>query len=201
MAAPYQDLHDRALKTSSIRFRAAQRLAVHYQLSQWVITLASILLIAIPILQAFSVEVRYTAGQLNAIQALLAVLVLAYSLLLTQQNFAVRSERMHTCGMELNQLAMRIRRCIAAAPDDVTEYDRLAEQYHFILSKHENHAEPDHILYKMKKQEDQYAKWQGRAVGRLKIVAYSSAAFAHYVILLLLLGFVLVKVVGATFGV
>src|SRR5262245_13249635 len=98
------ELHRKITKTAKARFVAANRLTLHYQLSQWTVALASAALLILPLVQAFGVSVNSSPQQLNVLQSILAVVVLVFSLLLGAENFGLKAEKMHRCGMELNQL-------------------------------------------------------------------------------------------------
>jgi len=89
------ELLRRTKMTTKSRYRASERLERHHKFSQWTVSLISAALVFVPIMQVFKVELGVEAIYLSATQAVLAVLVLVYSLLLGQENFISRSEAMH----------------------------------------------------------------------------------------------------------
>src|SRR5690348_13379176 len=93
------ELLRRTKLTTKSRYRASERLERHHKFSQWTVSLVSAALVFIPMMQAFNVHIGVDAIYLNAAQAILAVLVLVYSLLLGQENFISRSEAMHRNGV------------------------------------------------------------------------------------------------------
>ena len=162
----FKELHRKVDKVSRLRYNAADRLKRHQQFSQWITTLLSVILIIVPLLQALKVKTNVSDQFLNAIQVFLAVLILAYSLLLGIENYSSRSEKMHTCGLELSSLAReiypyleieneallgillyRLSRKPRRTENDSFLYKRFSEKYQSILEKYENHSQIDNNLY------------------------------------------------------
>ena len=73
------------------------------------------------------------------------VLVLAYSLLLGMGNFSGRSVVMHSCGMELGNLARELHLLDQTPEVSPAKYESAANEYYHILAKCENHAHQDYL--------------------------------------------------------
>lgn len=145
-ATPFLELYDRIDKTGRCRFKAHRRLLAHAAAAQWTVTGLSVLLIALPLLQAYGV-VSASDGRYNVTQVILAVALLAFTLRLEASNFAVRAERMLDCGKELSTLMHRIFP-FRDAPYD-SRYDALLVDYEQIVARYENHTDADYRLMKL----------------------------------------------------
>lgn len=145
----FSELYRKVEITTRARYNAARRLDRHQRLSQWMLTLISVELIAIPLFQTANIPTRVTPQVMNVIEIFLSVLILAYSLLIGAENYATRSEKMLNCGIELSRLGRQI------APLHDTEYHEqvyleLVNKYHDVLEKYENHLSIDHEMYKIR---------------------------------------------------
>jgi hypothetical protein len=144
----FDDLYRRVRLTTATRFQAAHRLQRHEKLAQWTVALLSVSLIVLPLLQAMGVVAGLTTQALNALQVVLAVLVLVFSLLISRDNHGVRAERMHRCGMELGALARQLESYRGKDASDAV-YDDLTKTYDGILRRYENHEPVDWLMIKV----------------------------------------------------
>ena len=144
---PYQELHDRITKTTKNRFNTQRRLEHHNKAVLWTITLSSFILLITPLAQGFGIELNNNQQIINLIQVLLTILILVVSVILSMANFAVRSERIHNCGMELNSLARKVYPKIHLDSVDA-EYDSFNKEYDDILRRCENHSKIDFLKTK-----------------------------------------------------
>lgn len=126
------ELRNRTKITTRSRYRASERLERHHKLSQWTVSLISVALVFIPLVQVFGIPTGFEVIYLNATQATLAILVLVYSLLLGQESFISRAQAMHRNGIELGRLSRKM-----AGKDIVSddEYFTFADEYYDILEK------------------------------------------------------------------
>jgi hypothetical protein len=123
---------------------------------------------------------------LNLIQTILAVLVLVYSILLSQENFYTRAEGMLRNGIELDRFVRKIEGIITE-DDQQSNYSNLTKEYYDILEKYENHETVDFIFAKLQikpKDKIQYLNYYCN-----KINAYARTL---YVVLLYIFPFVFV---------
>lgn len=96
-------------------------------------------------------------------------------------NFAVRADRIHSCGMTLNALARKVHRCINE-PQNAVDYDQLVTEYEEVLQRHENHSNIDYLFTKL--QMTNYYKNSWWLPLHVRLVY--GAQFLPYVALLLL---------------
>lgn len=145
---PYQELYDRVVKTTKNRFAAQRRLEHHNKAVLWTITLSSIFLLVIPLAQGFGITLNISKTIIDFVQILLTIVILAVSIILSMANFAVRGERIHNCGMELNGLGRRIYPYVALKEKN-DEYDNFNREYDEILRRYENHTKVDFMRTKL----------------------------------------------------
>ena len=145
---PYQELYDRVNKTTKNRFAAQKRLEHHNKAVLWTITLSSIFLLVTPLAQGFGIHLTQDETLIDFVQILLTVVILAVSIILSTANFAVRGERIHNCGMELNGLGRRIYPKVKLTSED-SEYKDINKEYDEILRRYENHAKVDFMRTKL----------------------------------------------------
>lgn len=151
----FEELHRRVRLTTGARFKAARRLARHDKFAQWTIALLSVALVVVPLLQALSVTTGLSMAQLNVLQIVLAVLVLVFSLLLSRDNFSVRADKMHRCGLELGQLERDIFGFVGTHRDEAS-YKEFSDRYYGILQQYENHEDVDYEMYKLWRKDEHY---------------------------------------------
>lgn len=138
------------------RFAAARRLQLHDKIAQWTVAMLSVLLILTSLVQALNAtNTAISPAALNVIQVSLAVFVLVFSLLIAKDELALKADRMHRCGLQLNQLLRRMEP-YREAPNSHPKYDEFAEGYHQILSESDNHKTLDYIAYKLSKPTEHY---------------------------------------------
>lgn len=145
---PYKELYDRVNKTAKNRFAAQLRLEHHNKAVLWTITLSSIFLLVTPLAQGFGIKLTQDKALIDFVQILLTIVILAVSIILSMANFAVRGERIHNCGMELNGLARRIYPKIELNEED-PEYVNVNKEYDEILCRYENHTKVDFMRTKL----------------------------------------------------
>jgi len=136
------ELLRRAEKTTKARYSASDRLERHHKFSQWTVSLISTALVFVPMMQAFDVDLGTKALYLNATQAVLAVLVLVYSLLLGQENFISRSEAMQINALELGAFSRQLAGSVGTI--SLEEYKSYVNTYYDILHKYPNHKPIDY---------------------------------------------------------
>lgn len=167
------------------RFKAAKRLERHHKMSQWTVTISSVSLLIIPLVQVFGEATDYSAAQLNVIQSLLAVAVLVFSLLMSLGNHGVKSDQMHRCGMELNDLHRNI------GLDESLDVKSLIIKYNIILDRYGNHENIDYLMMRLSKHKLYYPKTWRYVVAYILIhIRYSINFIAHIVFLLVVIAFV-----------
>lgn len=193
-----EELLRRAKKTTRSRYRASERLRRHHKFSQWTVSFLSVSLVFIPLLQVFRVEIGIEVLYLSAIQSLLAVLVLVYSLLLGQENFISRSEAMHRNGVELGRFARKLAAFNEEIPDE--DYNRLVEEYYGILEKYENHEPIDYMFTRLHEKPVRASQWPEYAWLWMRAQLLRILIFSHYIVVLAFAFYVLYALMSALFG-
>lgn len=180
-----RELIRRLNKTTKSRYRAAERLERHHRFTQWTVSLLSAALIFIPLAEVFKVPSPYSPEFLNALQTVLAVVLLVYSLLLGQENFITRADRMHRCGVELGRLSRMLAVHEGKQISD-EEYETLAKSYYDILDKYENHKPIDYMFTKLSEHPQTASDWPFYLWLAARAYVGSIMIYAHYVVATLL---------------
>lgn len=165
-----EELQRRVKMTTSSRYSASERLKFHNKATQWTISFISVTLIFIPMAQAWNIDLAIATQKLNFFQSVLAIMVLVYSLLLGQENFASRSEAMHRNGVELGRFARKLRLHIKHTE---LEYSELVEEYYAILEKYENHSLVDYYKTSLNQKPTSYRGWLSYFILWLKAQLWS----------------------------
>lgn len=144
-AKSIKELLRRVEFTSKARYNGARRLGLHNIFSQWTLAYLAVGQIAISMVSALKLHNNFSEDYTNFGAIFFGVLVLAYSLLLGMGNFSSRSVVMHSCGMELGNLARELH-LLDQTPDvSPGKYESVAKEYYQILAKCENHAHQDYL--------------------------------------------------------
>jgi hypothetical protein len=174
-------LYGRVSKTAASRFNASRRLRLHNSASLWTISLFSLGLIIVSLLQALAFSLPFSDKAVNLGQVTLSMTVLLISVILTMNNYGVRAEKFHACGLEMSELALKLER-VEREDGTVEDYNAFAEAYSEILKRFDNHENVDFMLMKLQKPQHYELPWWYR------VVAYGrfSAQFVPYAFLLCL---------------
>jgi hypothetical protein len=167
-------------KTAKARFNAAKRLEKHHKMSQWTVTIASVCLLLIPLLQAFGVDFQYTNAQLNVIQVISAVVVLVFGLLIGLEDHSVMADQMHRCGMELNDLHRRV------GGKGAIEAEEVMDKYDAIVGRYKNHEHIDYLMMRLLKHKEYYPVWWKYILAWIMTHIRYCINFSTYIILLAL---------------
>ena len=144
----YEKLGDNVYIVTKNYFAASRRLALHESASQWTLSLLSLGLIIIPLLTVTKMPLRYEQNVVDFAAISLAVTVLMFSLLIGANKHAVRSEKMHQAGLELNEL-MREMRYLTNDPKKMERYQEFDRKYSSILQRYENVEDIDYTKGKI----------------------------------------------------
>lgn len=129
-------------KTVSARFQASRRLELHNKLSIFSISLFSIILILVAILQLVEFGFSFSGVVVNIGQVFLSIVILCFSIAISMSDFSLRSSKHHECGVQLNKLVYKLMNKWGVVLSD-EEYEKSLNEYFDILSKYENHGESD----------------------------------------------------------
>jgi hypothetical protein len=189
---PTAELYRRIIQTSHCRFIGARRLALRDTIAQWTLSLVSVALIAIPLLQAMNLTRAVEAQALNVLEVILAVVVLVCSLLINKENNALRADRMHSCALELRNLAWELLPHKDAELHEHT-FKEFVAKYASIMKAFENHASLDYDCLRLQQRAWYYP------TKRKYAWAVCRFAFGYIVSLAPYVGLALAIVVSLTF--
>lgn len=195
-STPGEDLLRKIELTARIRYIAARRLEYHSRLSAWVIALASLALILIPLIQATGGEPGYSAATLAALEVGLAVFILVYSIFLSAEDFSLRSYKMLQCGNQLAHLGRKLS-SLNLSSLDAADHEKFNEAYTSILNTYENHRFVDYLNDKLQRPGEYFSSlstWRRRIewvkAGGSAVLRYCFG-FVHYAVFLAFFLFVI----------
>lgn len=174
-------------KTAAARFQASRRLDFHNKLSLFSISLFSIILILVSLLQLIEFDFSFEGVTVNIGQAFLSIVILCFSIAISMSDFSLKSSKHHDCGVQLNELVYRLMNKWGVVLSD-QEYEQRLNEYFNILSKYENHSEVDNARVNKKAK---YTEGSG--------VRYYSRFTLYFLLILVSLGWFLVLVAKTTF--
>ena len=129
-------------KTVAARFQASRRLDFHNKLSLFSISLFSIILILVALLQLVEFDFSFGSVAVNIGQVFLSIVILCFSIAISMSDFSLKSSKHHECGVQLNELVYKLMNKWGVTLSD-QEYEQRLSEYFNILSKFENHTETD----------------------------------------------------------
>jgi len=129
-------------KTVAARFQASRRLDFHNKLSLFSISLFSIILILVALLQLVEFNFSFGSVAVNIGQVFLSIVILCFSIAISMSDFSLKSSKHHECGVQLNELVYKLMNKWGVTLSD-QEYEQRLSEYFNILSKFENHTETD----------------------------------------------------------
>jgi|GEM_PF-2035533 len=181
-ALDYHELHRRFSILKRARYRAADRLAYHHRFSQWTVSMLSVGLIFITVWPALDLPTGLDRKVIDVAQIGFAVLVLVYSLLLSMENYMLRSDQIHRCAMEIDDLDRTIQICKPETAHHLLHYSQC---YKNILDRSENHIKVDYLRARL---EDEERKGRTLQFHRSVVRTYFRylTGFAHYAIAMII---------------
>jgi len=179
------DLLKRVKKTARSKYRASERLEQHHRFAQGTIALLCCLMIFIPLAQVMEVSTGYSTQAMNLAAVFIAVIVLIYSLLLSQEKYTLRSEAMNKDGMELGKLARKLEGLVDRnVPEE--EYHSLVNKYYHILEQGEGHKTIDYMFIRLDTPPQELKDWPFFLVNILKAYGWYFILFFHYIVALII---------------
>jgi hypothetical protein len=129
-----EQLRTRMWKTSSTRFRAAQRLNLRERLSTFSIALLSVVAIAVGLLDPHTKAGLHDFGvSTAAVMAILSVFILVISLIEASGQTSVRADRLHSNAVRIAELRAQLEslvaNCKANNTPDWTRVQAIGEEY------------------------------------------------------------------------
>ena len=132
------------------RYRAHNRLVLHATFAQFALTFLAIGLIIIPLMALGGLQFALQKAHVDIVQIAFAIVLLAYSLLLSTSRFEARAEKMQACGLILSRLLREVKPLKDGEPaPNAHSYDDLTGRYYDCLEKFDNHTELDYYSVMM----------------------------------------------------
>lgn len=140
--------------TASARFSAANRLRRHETYSLFSITMCSLAVVVISLLEPFGVMLLLPSNAINLFSAGISLLILVVSLMVSGNKYGERAEKMHAGAVEINSVARRLEPAIQS--NNVNAIAQLTDEYENILKIYENHKEIDYKVARIKAYPEHY---------------------------------------------
>ncbi|VVM58532.1 hypothetical protein PS662_01185 [Pseudomonas fluorescens] len=174
-------------KTVAARFQASRRLDLHNKLSLFSISLFSIILILVSLLQLVEFKFSFASVVVNIGQVFLSIVILCFSIAIGMSDFGLKSSKHHDCGVQLNELTYKLMNKWGVVLSD-QEYEQKLDEYFSILSKYDNHTEADNSRVNKK---TQYIEKSG--------LGYYSRFSLYFILIIISLGWFLVLIAKTAF--
>lgn len=162
-------LNNRIWRTKGSRFNAYRRLAKKNSTLTFVTSCSSIHLLAISILQLTNL-VTISANQsqwLSFISIIISIIILAYGLYENGKEHGLKSERHHSCGIELDGCFSKLQ---FIKVDEIEKVTAIADKYNQITAKYLlNHETIDDLYFQLQNPADFPDIAKVRTFGKLKI--------------------------------
>jgi hypothetical protein len=144
----YKLLDSNIWKTKNSRHLAASRLKKKNIYSQYTITILSIYVLALSIGPKFGYVANLPADQINFINILLSIAIIAISLLESNNNYQIQAERLYHCANELAQLLIRLNHIKDFSVNPSQDLKQIGDDYDNIIQKYsENHSDWDYKYF------------------------------------------------------
>lgn len=137
--------------TAKSRYNASKRIDWQMKVSFFTITILSLGLIFIPLVQNAGVKLHFTTSLLNMMQIFLAVSVLVYSVMNGMAKYESRIQSLRECGDGIRDLIREFRSDEFTDNETLGKYSKL---YNSIVTKPENHADIDYLFARLELKED-----------------------------------------------
>ncbi|CAM2823641.1 SLATT domain-containing protein [Pseudoalteromonas distincta] len=149
-----EQLNNRIWRTKGSRFNAYRRLAKKNSTLTFVTSCSSIHLLAISILQLtnlVSISVNQSRW-LSFISIIISIIILAYGLYENGKEHGLKSERHHSCGIELDGCYSKLQ---FIEDNETSKVIDIADEYNQITAKYLlNHETIDDLYFKLQNPDD-----------------------------------------------
>ncbi len=180
-----EELNYKLWVTSSARFRADKRCCLRARWSQLSVTLLTSYLIIIGILPLLPQPLGklFPADVLSFTTTAVSIILLAYSLIESSNNYSLKAHRHHECGLKIGCLYTRLRRAKEIADPDrkLREIDEITEEYQKALEAFENHEPIDYATFQTTKPD--YFKLSKGKCRSIWIRYYFQTLFVYHVLI------------------
>ena len=132
--------------TAGARFNAARRLASRDRFANLSLAFYSGILLSFSVIAvAFTLD-PLVSQALSVIGIFISVMMLIFSMKMFAERYAVESEQMHRCALEINEIR---RRFSAEGIEKPAIFKKATSEYNMVLQKYSlSHADEDYAKYK-----------------------------------------------------
>lgn len=135
--------------TAKCRHAASNRLERKSKFLFFIITILSLGLILIPLIQISDIKVAVHENLLSTMSLFLAITVLVYSVIVNTENYNIRAYKLMQCGDLLKELTRQIE-IDKNNIEGINLMERYEKKYQDILKISENHEEIDYMESQLK---------------------------------------------------
>ncbi|HEY8608168.1 MAG TPA: SLATT domain-containing protein [Noviherbaspirillum sp.] len=180
MNPPYNrvnDLLERIDTAAASRHEASERYALHQKLSLCTVAYLALALVLIPLVQALNIPTGIAPVYLFAAEAVIAVLVLVYGLLIGEEKFIAQETAMRDSAFELERLGDRV---VARQKISDADYAALTKEYFDILDRYAAHQPLDYLLTLLKTRPEVPGQWPSYLLLWVRAQLLRLCHYLHY---------------------
>ena len=147
ITAKHVHLHELIEKTAKNRFLASSRLTAHKHWSSWTVTLMTICVIGLSLIQSMDIGRASSDKATTFAVVMLSTFILIYSITMSMSEFSLRAHQYHQCGLELMKLRGQVFNETLQKGEQQDKYTALNDQSDSIqYSAKSSYAPPPEIL-------------------------------------------------------
>lgn len=187
------ELVARIRETAAARNLAGERFVRYQHLSMWTLASLALIMVLIPLARAADIPMGIPTQHLFAAEAVLAVLVLAYAILLGQEKFVAQGGNMKRGALELERLVHRI---MAKQRVSDADYSAFTKEFFDILDKYDPHQPIDMLLTRVGSAPTEAQQWPSYLWRWVQAQLLRLCHHLHYVVTLAFTVFIAVTLAG-----
>lgn len=146
------ELNYKLWTTKGARFLASERNQKANNLYVRTIGYLSAYLIIVNLINIFNIPFidELSMNQIGFVTTSLSILILIYSQFENAQNYSIKSDKFHQCGLEIGELYSELRmvKTFKNMEDTEKQIKQISDKYDILLKKYDNHLPIDLLLFK-----------------------------------------------------
>ncbi|MRM84327.1 SLATT domain-containing protein [Riemerella anatipestifer] len=171
-----EELNYKIWSTKGARFEADKRLTIVSKTSSITLSIFSAYLIISGLISVYNINSDIKIDVINYVVTALSILLLVLSQYENSQNYNLRANNYHNCGLELSKLYNELRnfKTLHENPSEYTKREfalKLSQEYQNILSKYENHLTIDYQNFKISHRE-YFTEIQQKDINKIKRINF-----------------------------
>ncbi|AXG74092.1 SLATT domain-containing protein [Flavobacterium arcticum] len=196
------ELNYKLWTTKGARFSASRRNKIQHELSSRTLAYLSAYLIIIGLLSAYEIKIsgfdyeKYVAFITTSI----AILILVFTHFETSKEYAIKSEKLHQCSLEVGELynELRMIKTFDTIQNKEDRISRVSKKYEKILQKYENHTSIDFDMFTTAKSD--YFKLSWFDIKLIKIEFYILVKLKYHIFMYFPLLFIIYIIIKSLFN-